>query len=270
MEVVSQKTATDVATQKVKRYVHNYEASKLACGMICLSCRKLSDDELLSLREHILRLDAQVGVQFFYDEQHRQLMILLDEQKLADTHFLSLGIKEYLQSRQLLESDMLVASFPENGQMIDQLLLGMRDELIENPGEGGELRIFHPAERASQNLVLIVDSDETVCQLLCARLEAKGYEVHIAHNGIDGIRLYEELSPDLVITELSLPILDGYQLMTSIQEKAAGSGDCKIIVLTDRRLEEDISKCFEQGVSDYLTKPFSPVELEVRMKRLFA
>lgn len=268
MKVVSKQATHDVFFQKLSHFLHYYEASDLSCGMIVSLCKQMGERELEGLKAQIAQLDGQVAAQYFFDQETGLLVVLLDDQRLAPTHFLSLGVKEYLREHQLLRSDMMLASYPQNGASIEQLLLGMRRELLNNPGEGDELRIYHPV--SSMPCVLIIDSDETVCQLLSARLGAKGYEVHIARDGMDGMRKYEELSPNIIITELSLPILDGYQLIRSIGKREAHRRDCNIIVLTDRRLEEDISKCFEQGVADYLTKPFSPVELEVRMKRFLA
>lgn len=271
MKVVSKQATHDVFFQKLSHFLHYYEASDLSCGMIVSLCKQIGERELEGLKARIAELDQQVAAQYFYDETEGLLVILLDDQRLALTHYLSLGVKEYLREQKLLSSDIMLASYPENGASIEQLLLGMRRELLKQPGEGDELRIYHSASSANKgNCVLIIDSDETVCQLLSARLGAKGYDVHIAHDGMDGIRKYEELSPDIIITELSLPILDGYQLIRSIGKREGDRGECNIIVLTDRRLEEDIRKCFEHGVADYLTKPFSPVELEVRMKRFLA
>jgi CheY-like chemotaxis protein len=271
MHILSKQAAHDVFYQKLSRFLHYYEASHLACGMIFSLCERLGERELEGLKAQIAQLDQQVAAQYFYDQATGLLVILLDDQRLAFTHFLALGVKQFLREQNLLRSDILLASYPENAASAEQLLLGMRRELLEKPGEGDELRIYHPALSTDKpDCVLVIDSDETVCELLSARLGAKGYEVHVAHDGMDGIRKFEELSPKIIITELSLPVLDGYQLIKSIGKRKPRRGDCNIIVLTDRRLEEDISKCFEQGVADYMTKPFSPVELEVRMKRFLA
>ncbi|MNI91154.1 Alkaline phosphatase synthesis transcriptional regulatory protein PhoP [compost metagenome] len=99
-------------------------------------------------------------------------------------------------------------------------------------------------------------------------MHKKGYNVHFANNGREGIEKYLELKPDLVITELNLPIMDGYQLINTIKN-SEHVNHYKIMVLTNKRLDEDIRKSFEMGVSDYMTKPFSPIELAARIKRLF-
>jgi DNA-binding response OmpR family regulator len=87
-----------------------------------------------------------------------------------------------------------------------------------------------------------------------------------AQDGREGLRLVESYQPDLVITELALPALDGYQVIQRIRS-SLNSG-CPVVVLTDQAVEQDICKCFELGAADVIRKPFSPKELEARLKRL--
>lgn len=117
--------------------------------------------------------------------------------------------------------------------------------------------------------ILVTDSDEMMCDLLKTRLSGRGYDVFIAQDGVQGLKMFEEVRPELVITDLMLPALNGYQLIRRIKSKdrETGNGDCKIIVLTGRRTENDIERCFELGASDYVRKPFSPVELEARIRK---
>jgi len=117
--------------------------------------------------------------------------------------------------------------------------------------------------------ILVTDSDEMMCELLESRLSGQGYKVHVAKDGLQGLKLYEKVMPRLVITDLMLPVMNGYQLIRNIKtiEKELGSQECKIIVLTGRRLENDIETCFELGAADYVRKPFSPIELEARIRK---
>lgn len=117
--------------------------------------------------------------------------------------------------------------------------------------------------------ILVTDTDETMCELLKTRLSDQGYDVFVAQDGLQGLRIYEEVKPQLVITDLMLPSLNGYQLIRKIKNKDRefGNSYSKIIVLTGRRTENDIERCFELGASDYVRKPFSPIELEARIRK---
>ena len=118
--------------------------------------------------------------------------------------------------------------------------------------------------------ILVADSDEMTCELLSIRLKDRGYEVFIAQDGLQGMSMYEEISPKLVVTDLMLPAMSGYQMIRGIKNKEQHRGyedheRCKIIVLAGRRNPNDIERCFELGAADYVPKPFSPVELEARI-----
>ncbi|MNR39467.1 Response regulator MprA [compost metagenome] len=114
--------------------------------------------------------------------------------------------------------------------------------------------------------ILIADPDEVSREFVKLRLEIGGYKVEEAKDGSEALEKFEKTMPDLVITELNLPILDGYQLIDKIQRDHAGEG--QVIVLTDKQLPKSMDRAFELGASDYVTKPFSISELEWRIKKL--
>ncbi len=125
---------------------------------------------------------------------------------------------------------------------------------------------------ASGNSILVVDSDAIICELLQIRLSLGGFQVHTAHDGQEGLKLYDEVTPRLIITDLMLAGMDGYQFIQNIKKKEEESSEepCKFMVLTGIRLEDDIQRCFELGAAEYMTKPFSPVVLEARIRNLLA
>jgi two-component system OmpR family response regulator len=120
--------------------------------------------------------------------------------------------------------------------------------------------------------ILVADSDKMTRELLSIRLKDRGYEVFVAQDGMQGMSMYEEINPRLVITDLMLPVMNGYQMIRGIKnrEKQKGHERCKIIVLAGKRNKYDIDRCFELGAADYVPKPFSPVELEARILRQLA
>ncbi|RME45171.1 MAG: DNA-binding response regulator [Chloroflexi bacterium] len=110
--------------------------------------------------------------------------------------------------------------------------------------------------------VLLIDDDLSILKLLGRYLENAGYNVVTAENGIRGLQqLYEE-RPDLVILDVMMPRMDGWETCRRIREMT----DVPIIMLTVKGEEPDKLKAFRLGVDDYVTKPFSFAELAARVR----
>ncbi|MFC7681862.1 response regulator transcription factor [Paenibacillus sp. GCM10028914] len=114
--------------------------------------------------------------------------------------------------------------------------------------------------------ILIVDNDATVREFLQIRLAMQGYETLEAVDGLEALEMIPKWEPDLVLTELNLYGIDGIPFIHHIQQLDVKAPP-KIVVLTEKRVEKTISQCFQKGVHDYVTKPFSPVELDARIRR---
>ena len=100
--------------------------------------------------------------------------------------------------------------------------------------------------------ILIIDDDPVLIELIQYNLEEEGYQVSTARNGQEGIRLFFTNRPDVVILDLMMPKLNGYEVCKRIREMA----DTPIIMLTAKGREEDIIQGLDLGADDYLTKPF--------------
>ncbi|MEK8130821.1 response regulator transcription factor [Paenibacillus filicis] len=247
-----------------------YKVNQLPCGIILVGAKEIGDVRLQEMKAYFGKGGSQLVSQYYYDYESGILAILLADRNLSFAHFQSLLVKDYLQQRDLLAGQILIASFPENGNSALQLFKEMQDEMSKDAGNLGEIRIFNAEALASKEKIriLVVNDDVTINEFLNIYLCQKGYIVHFAYNGREGIAKFKELKPDLVIVELNLPIVDGYHLIRTIKDSEQGKSS-KMMVLTNKRLEDDIKRTFDMGVSDYMTKPFSPVELEARIKRLF-
>jgi two-component system KDP operon response regulator KdpE len=110
--------------------------------------------------------------------------------------------------------------------------------------------------------ILIIDDDLTLTDLLSHSLEKAGYKVLSATNGIDGLQMLYKNKADLVILDVMMPRMDGWETCARIREIS----DVPIIMLTAKDKEEDTLKGFQCGVDDYVTKPFSFAELTARVK----
>lgn len=113
-------------------------------------------------------------------------------------------------------------------------------------------------------LVLVVDDEKTLVKALSFNLEKEGFKVEQAYDGEEALRKVFELKPDIVVLDLMLPEVDGFEVCRRIRKKL----DVPIIMLTAR--SEDIDKVLglELGADDYLTKPFNSRELVARIKAI--
>jgi len=118
--------------------------------------------------------------------------------------------------------------------------------------------------------ILVVDDDQNVQRTLRYTLEQEGYEVVQAMDGAEGFRLWGVDSPDLILLDVMLPKLDGYQVATKIRSEEGVSGHVPIIMLTAEREVEQKVRGLRAGADDYLIKPFHPAELLARIKSLLA
>ncbi len=113
--------------------------------------------------------------------------------------------------------------------------------------------------------ILVVDDEEPIQQLIAYNLRRHGYEVMIAGNGEDALSMARKEMPDLVILDVMLPGMDGFEVCKELRRESA---DLPILLLTARGEEIDRVVGFEIGADDYVVKPFSPRELVGRVKAI--
>ncbi|HOB22212.1 MAG: response regulator transcription factor [Firmicutes bacterium] len=114
--------------------------------------------------------------------------------------------------------------------------------------------------------ILVVDDEPNVCELIRIYLEREGYDVIIAHDGETALSLIEQERPQLVVLDLMLPKLDGWKVCEKLRSRG---NKIPIIMLSAKGEEMDRILGLELGADDYVTKPFSPMELVARIKALF-
>jgi pilus assembly protein CpaE len=118
--------------------------------------------------------------------------------------------------------------------------------------------------------ILVVDDDPNVQRGLENTLKQEGYDVVVASDGAEAFRLYGAESPDLILLDVMLPKLDGYQVAEKIRAEESGARHVPIIMLTAEREVEQKVRGLRAGADDYLIKPFHPAELLARIKSLLA
>lgn len=111
--------------------------------------------------------------------------------------------------------------------------------------------------------ILIVDDEKSIVDILKFNLEKQGYETLPAYDGREGLRLAREEDPDLILLDVMLPYMDGFEVCKTLR----GEGrNVPIIMITAREEETDKVFGLELGADDYITKPFSVRELMARVK----
>jgi two-component system phosphate regulon response regulator PhoB len=113
--------------------------------------------------------------------------------------------------------------------------------------------------------VLVVDDEPDITALVAYHLAKAGYQVSTATSGPEAVRLAEEQAPDLVVLDLMLPGLSGYEVLETLRRRSP-TQDVGVILLTARREEADRIRGLSLGADDYLVKPFAPQELVLRVK----
>jgi two-component system KDP operon response regulator KdpE len=110
--------------------------------------------------------------------------------------------------------------------------------------------------------ILIVDDERQITRVLRTSLQSSGYEVSVANNGMEAFNLFKSVAPDLIITDLSMPEMDGLELTRAIRSIS----EVPIIVLSVRGQEPIKVAALDEGADDYVTKPFSMQELLARVR----
>lgn len=114
-------------------------------------------------------------------------------------------------------------------------------------------------------LVLVADDDPDIRQLVRLRLERSGYDVISAGDGLSALELARERHPDVAILDISMPKMSGLEVARVLREQRAA---LPVILLTARARDEDVLEGANAGVDRYITKPFSPQELESQVREL--
>ncbi len=112
--------------------------------------------------------------------------------------------------------------------------------------------------------IMLVDDEESICKVVEHIVKRDGYEFCYAKNGYEALDMFEEENPDLIILDVMMPELDGFAVCESIRAKS----DVPIIFVSAKGDIVDKSVGFKMGADDYLVKPFSSVELALRIKAL--
>jgi two-component system alkaline phosphatase synthesis response regulator PhoP/two-component system response regulator VicR len=117
--------------------------------------------------------------------------------------------------------------------------------------------------------ILAVDDERHIVRLIQVNLERAGYQVVTAFDGPEALKKVESDKPDLVVLDVMMPKMDGFEVLKRLQANPE-TRDIPIIMLTAKAQDADVFRGWASGVSAYLTKPFNPLELLTFIKRIFS
>ncbi|MEF9944579.1 MAG: response regulator, partial [Burkholderiaceae bacterium] len=118
-------------------------------------------------------------------------------------------------------------------------------------------------------VVMVVDDSITVRRVTQRLLERQGWEVLLAKDGVDALRQLQDVRPDIMLVDIEMPRMDGFDLARHVRSSRATAG-IPIVMITSRTADKHRSTAFELGVNDYLGKPYQEEELLAVIKRYMA
>ncbi|MEK9148871.1 MAG: response regulator [Candidatus Desantisbacteria bacterium] len=114
--------------------------------------------------------------------------------------------------------------------------------------------------------ILIVDDDQDIVEILRALLETEGYDVIEAFNGKEGIDKAYQHMPHLILLDIMMPVLDGWQVCQRLKA-CKKTSNIPITIITAKNEQEDRNRAKKEGADDYITKPFQPEDLILRIQK---
>lgn len=117
--------------------------------------------------------------------------------------------------------------------------------------------------------ILIVEDEEMTARLILYRLKAMGHRVHHARDGIEGMNYIRENKPDLVVLDVMLPGISGFEILQQLHDdENFDTSPIKVLMLSNKKRAEDVSRGFDLGILEYVSKPFKMEEFLLRLNRV--
>ena len=159
----------------------------------------------------------------------------------------------------------------EAGSTIEALLARADEALVQARYTAQPTAIWSerppaPAQASASPIVLLADDDPEVARIVDAHMRAAGYSTAIAFDGEQAWSALQTRTPDVLVLDLMMPKANGFDVLTRLRH--ASGRRPKVVVLSARGREQDVTRAFELGADDYMNKPFNPQELLARVGRL--
>ena len=118
-------------------------------------------------------------------------------------------------------------------------------------------------------LILLVEDEAAVAKLVEFKAKRQGYKFEHRSNGKEGFEAISELKPDVVILDVMLPSMNGFEILRKLREDE-NTRETKVIMLTSKNRVEDLKRGFELDADEYIEKPFRPDELMMRLTKVLS
>lgn len=162
-------------------------------------------------------------------------------------------------------SGIVMFEYEENLTLASLLEQG-RQALTSSKSSGKGIFAYQNSQRKKKKVLLVEDTDFIV-HYVQGKLQTMSIEVHNAKDGEEGVRKAQIEQPDLMIIDLMLPKMDGFEVCRQIKTNPKTKAT-KIIIMSSRKSKEDVLRCYNLGIDDYIVKPFTLEDFEQRIKRL--
>jgi two-component system phosphate regulon response regulator PhoB len=113
---------------------------------------------------------------------------------------------------------------------------------------------------SEQITILVVEDEAHIRRVLEYNLKLNGFEVYLAEDGATGLKLARENSPDVILLDWLMPVMDGLQVLAELKADS-NTEHIPVFMLTAKGMLNDVTQAVEMGADDYITKPFNPIQL---------
>jgi two-component system cell cycle response regulator len=200
------------------------------------------------------------------------LVLLLPELPAATADDRITGMIKRLHERGVpLVTAGIALSSSEGGSIMD-LMRDAHEALIEARYLGNPTAVSGAHQRPARDAdddsltILLVDDDPDVARIVDAQLRAAGHTCALAFDGEQALEAVDRVHPDVVMLDLMMPRLGGFEVLARLNQREGRRPP--VVILSARGRETDVTRAFDLGAADYVTKPFSPQELLARVARL--
>jgi CheY-like chemotaxis protein len=139
--------------------------------------------------------------------------------------------------------------------------------MAENSPEQQVASEFYDSTATNSPLILLAEDNEANIMTISSYLEAKAYRVIIAKNGVEAIAIAKEQSPDLILMDIQMPVMDGLEAIAQIRLDPSLI-EIPIVALTALAMDGDRDRCLAAGANEYISKPIRLKQLDLLMQKL--
>jgi len=242
--------------------------SRIAQSAASLVLIRLSAEELRVAAAHVTREIRRTDLAGYYDRSH--LLLLLPGLSGPVASGRTAELIAGLAAEGLEGAAAGLSCSVTGGSKAFETMLVEADQALMQARLFGIPAVVHGEKIdrdgvASRGFVLLADDDPDIIRILDAQMRGAGYRTSLAFDGAEALAVLESARPDVAILDLMMPKMGGFDLLARLKSLPARP---KVLVLSARGREDDVTRAFELGADDYVTKPFNPQELLARVARL--